>query len=209
MFNALLPKGAPFFELLVQQNDIVCAITGATVQILEDLSAIDEPHRKISRLEEEADALHLAIIRHLSQTFITPIDREDILRINKVQEVAIDMFYDMANRLYIFAFPRIRFPMLRLTHKLHELALLSGLMLKGLAEKKGGQHHAKEFSSVREECDMLLSMGLVELYDVENPSPAVILDIMKWSQVYDRLERILQQMAKLSETIEEAVLKNV
>lgn len=208
MFTALLPKGAPFFELLLQQNDVLCKMTETTVQILENFSDIDKPHKDITRLEEEGDRLHQAVTWHLSQTFITPIDREDILHINKEQEEAIDMIYDMANRLYIFAVPRIRFPMLRLSKKLQELAIISGAMLKGLSEKRDS-HNSKEFGSVREECDMLLSMGLVELYDIENPTPSDILDIMKGNQVYWRLELSLRQMARLAESIEEAVLKSV
>lgn len=208
MFQALLPKGAPFFELLLQQNAILCSVASAMMKMLADLAGMETPHRKISRLEEEGDSLQQTITKHLSQTFITPIDREDILRINKDQEETIDLLYDMANRLYIFAFPKMRFPVLRMGQKLGEMALLTGEMLTGLSEKRDS-HSTKEFYSLRGECEMLLSMGLVELYDIENPSPQDLLDIMKWGQVYDRLDLVLRQMATLAETIEEAVLKNV
>lgn len=208
MFQALLPKGAPFFELLLQQNAILCSMTDATVQILENLSDMEQYHNEITRSEEEGDALHLAILRHLSQTFITPIDREDILRISMDQEETMDSLHDMSNRLYIFAFPRLRFPLLRTMRKLGEMGLLTKVMLKGLSEKRDS-HTTKAFRSLRDECDMLLSMGLIELYDLENPSPVDILDIMKWSQVYSRLELTMRRMVTLAETIEEAVLKNV
>ncbi|MDL2269360.1 DUF47 family protein [Desulfosarcina sp. OttesenSCG-928-A07] len=208
MFQALLPKGAPFFELLLEQNAILCSMTGATLEILEDLPDIELPHRKITRLEEEGDTLQLAILRHLSQTFITPIDREDLLRISMDQEEAIDMLYNMSNRLYIFAFPRLRFPMRRTVHKLDEMAHLTGVMLKGLSERRDS-HSTKEFRSLRDECDMLLNMGLMEMYDIEKPSSSDIVDIMKWTQVYSRLEMIMRRIIMLAETIDEAVLKNV
>ncbi|MDL2275602.1 DUF47 family protein [Desulfosarcina sp. OttesenSCG-928-G10] len=208
MFQALLPKGAPFFELLLQQNAILCSMTEATVSILENLASLEQPHREITRFEEDGDILQLAILRHLSQTFITPIDREDLLRISMDQEEAIDMLYNMSNRLYIFAFQRLRFPMLRTVRKLDEMARLTGVMLKGLSERRDS-HSTRAFRSMRDECDMLLNMGLMEMYEVENPSPGDILDIMKWGQVYGRLEMIMRRIIMLAETIEEAVLKNV
>lgn len=208
MFEALLPKGAPFFELLLQQNRILCDVAAALVVILEDQAVIDESHREISLLEEEADMLYAAVTKHLSQTFITPIDREDILHINKAQEDAIDMFHDMTTRLHIYEFSRVRFPMLQLAITVRDMTLLTRSMLEGLSRKKDS-HDSRAFRSLKDECEMLLSVGLMELYDLPNPTPRDILDIMKWSQAYDRLEMAVIEVGGLAEAIEEAVLKNV
>lgn len=208
MFTALLPKGAPFFELLLQQNKMLCTVAASVVEILENQTVIDKIHREISSLEDQADTLHLTITRHLSQTFITPIDREDILHINKAQEESIDLLHNMANRLYIFEFTRIRFPMLQLARTLREMVLLTGSMLEGLSQKRDS-HNTKAFRVLRSECEMLLSMGLGELHDLKEPTPEDILSILKWSQAYDRMELAVDQVTELAEAIEEAVLKNV
>ncbi len=208
MFTALLPKGAPFFQLLLQQNKILCTIAATLVEILEHHTILDKPHREIATLEEEADALHATVTRHLAQTFITPIDREDILHINKAQEEAIDLLYNMANRLYIFEFTRMRFPMLQLARTLKDMTVLTSAMLEGLSQKRDS-HNTREFRRLRNECEMLLSMGLGELHDPETPTPEAIIGILKWSQAYDRMELAVNQVVDLAEAIEEAVLKNV
>ncbi len=208
MFEALLPKGAPFFEMLLQQNKILCEVASTLTEIMEDHTVIEKPHREISALEEQADAIHHRVIRDLSQTFITPIDREDILHINKAHEEAIDLLHNMANRIYIFEFNRIRFPMLQLARILREMTLLTGVMLEGLSRKKDS-HSTRVFRALRTECEMLLSMGLAELHDPEEPTPEVIINILKWSQAYDRMELAVDQVVRLAEAIEEAVLKNV
>ena len=205
MFSALLPKGAPFFELLLQQNEMLCSISATLLDILEN-TAIDKPHRSISLMEAEADDVAVTITRHLSQSFITPIDREDILHISKTQEVAIDFLHNMANRIFIFEFPRILFPMLQLARTVNSMALLTRSMLQGLSRKKDS-HNTREFRALRNECEMLLSMGLRELYDL--PTTENILHILKWSQAYDRMELVVDQVVELAEAIEEAVLKNV
>ena len=207
MFNSLLPQSAPFFKLLLEQNQILRTVAAAVVEILEHNNALDKQHREVATLEARADNLHMTISRHLSQTFITPIDREDILHINKAQEEAIDQLHNMANRLYIFEFSKIRFPMLRLARTLLNMVELTGSMLQGLS-KRSDSHNTREFRTLRNESEMLLSMGLGELHDLSDPTPANILEVLKWSQAYDRMELAVEQVVELAEAIEEAVLKN-
>ena len=114
MFPALLPKSAPFFAMLNEQNDLLRRMSALLVNMLEDVSNMDHVHKEIAFLEEEADMLHSKIIRALSQTFITPIDREDILRINQEQEECMDCLHSLSTRLHIFEFTRIRFPALQM-----------------------------------------------------------------------------------------------
>ncbi len=207
MFEALLPKGAPFFELLLEQNKILCEVSAKLVDVFENHLTADSFHKDISSLEAKADKIHLTITRHLSQTFITPIDREDILHINKVQEEAVDLLHNLANRLQIFEFTRIRFPMLQLARTLNGMVLLTHSMLEGLSHKIDS-HNTREFLGLRDECEMLLSMGLGELYDLEESTPEAILSVLKWSRAYDRMELAVNQVVDLAESIEEAVLKN-
>lgn len=208
MLKALLPKGAPFFELLLQQNKILGRVAVTLTELLENHTDKEERHKEISALTDEAGGIYLSIVRHLSQTFITPIDREDILRINKVQGEAIDLFQNLANRMYLFEFNVIRFPMIQLARTLKGMTFLTGSMLEGLS-KKQDSHNTRMFRALRTDCEMLLSMAIVELYDLEQPTVQHIVEILKWSQAYDRAEIALAQVNKLAETIEEAVLKNV
>ncbi len=207
MFTALLPKGAPFFELLLRQNAILCTVAASTASMLEVQSDADKQHREISLLEAEADSIYQTVTKHLSQTFITPIDREDLLHINKAQEEAIDLFFNMSNRLFVFGFTRIRFPLLQLARILQEMASQTRYMLEGLSERRDC-HNTKAFRALRNECEMLLSIGIAELHDIKDPTPENLLSILKWSQAYDRMELTVNQIVELAETLEEAVLKN-
>ena len=208
MFTALLPKGAPFFELLLQQNALLCTVAIKVAEIFEGQVDMERQRQEIISLEDEADRIYLAITKHLSQTFITPIDREDILHINKAQEDSIDLFHNLVNRFSLLELKQIRFPMLRISCLLKNMVLLTRSMLEGLAQKRDS-HNTKEFQYLRGECEMLLSMGIRELYDLDKPGPEVVLDVLKWTRAYDRVETVVDQMAELAETIEEAVLRNV
>ena len=208
MFARLLPKTVPFFELLLKQS----ALLLHTAQHLElsfiDPSTMDEEYKMVALLEEEADALHARITRELSQTFITPIDREDILRINQAQENCIDFLQNLATRMHVYEFPRIRFPSLKLMVTMRMMLELTQTMLAGLSKKQDA-HKTRAFRALRSDSEMLLSVGLAELYDRAAAHEESILDMLKWTQAYDRLELTVEAVVKLAEAIEEAVLKNV
>lgn len=208
MFASLLPKSAPFFEMLLEQNRILCGMSVFLSRMFEDGANKDALHKEISLLEEEADKLHVRIVRALSQTFITPIDREDILRINQAQEDLMDCMQSLSTRLHIFEFSRVRFPALRLVRTICRLLELSRLMLDGLTRREDC-HKTRAFHDLRGECDMILAAGLAELMDEDTPSPQSLLLLFKWSQIYDRIEIMLGAVNNLAETLEEAVLKNV
>lgn len=207
MFPSLLPKSAPFFELLLMQNKQLATAGRHLVSLLEHSDG-DTIRKKVVFLEEEADRTYSRITRELSQTFITPIDREDILRISQCQEESIDFIHSLATRLHIYEFHRVRFPALQMARTLHGMIGLTQLMLEGLSRKRDC-HKTRAFRSMRGECEMLLSAGIAELYDMTEATPGAIVELVKWGQAYDRIEMTVSKVVQLAETIEEAVLKNV
>ena len=208
MFPSLLPKTAPFFELLLQQNAMLLRAGTMLAESLQDPGRMDDALKQVAFLEAEADLVCVRITRELSQTFITPIDREDILRINQGQEEAIDNIHNLLTRLHIFEFQAMRFPARQLARTLDGMLQLTRLMLEGLSTKTDC-HKTRAFRDLRGECEMLLSVGLAELYDLEDSHPRTVVDLIKWTQAYDRMEMTVNQVVKLAETLEEAVLKNV
>ncbi len=45
MFAALLPKSAPFFAMLDEQNSLLRRMAGLLVEMLEDTSRMDDVHK--------------------------------------------------------------------------------------------------------------------------------------------------------------------
>jgi uncharacterized protein Yka (UPF0111/DUF47 family) len=208
MFEKLLPKSVPFFTLLLKQNALLLETAKHLEQSFIEPAAMDEAYKTVALLEEEADAIHARITRELSQTFITPIDREDILHINRAQEACIDFLQHLATRMHVYAFERIRFPAFKLMETARKMLELTQIMLTGLSNKQDA-HKTRAFRALRSDCEMLLSVGLAELYDRAEAQAESTLDMIKWTRAYDRLEQAVEEVVKLAEAIEEAVLKNV
>lgn len=209
MLDILLPKGAPFFELLRQQNAIMCSACALVPRLLENgyLGEVDL-RTEAAALEEEGDAVYLTIIKHLSQTFITPIDREDILEIAKEQERLTDLLNNLVARLYIFNMAEPSPSLKKIAHNINEMTGLTSSMLQGLSERRDS-HGTRAFRALRDECEILISAGLEEVLDVQEMTPQMMLSTIKATRAFDRLEQAIEQVTDLAEALEEAVLKNV
>ncbi|MDO4840360.1 MAG: DUF47 family protein [Desulfovibrionaceae bacterium] len=207
MFASLLPKSAPFFEMLLEQNRLLCHMAEQNLELFNTTEKRHITNISITKLENDADALYRRITRSLSATFITPIDREDILRISQVQEECMDRFQRLSIRITAYDMPHMLFPAQRVAFILKEMIDLTTDMLLGLTRRKDA-HKTKLFRTKHEECDSLLAIGLAEVMDASEKQNNCVATL-KWIQMYEALEFVIRKVSDLFEHIEEAVMKNV
>jgi hypothetical protein len=204
----LFPKAPKFFEFFREQNRIIVEAATVLNTILLDFGDCDVRCQMINRLEADGDALNRKISQLLSTTFITPIDREDIHLINSSQETILNHIQAISNRIGVYEFTRMRFPAQRMVSNVKDMVTAIGFLL-GMLENKG--EVAESLGKVKhqkKECEMLLLSGLGELYDNPNPSPAEMMEIIKWTHVYDRIDKAFNRAWQLAKAIEGIVLKN-
>lgn len=209
MFARFLPQTVPFFELLVQQNALLQEMSEALAVVMDNTEASERHLKRINLLEEEADRLYRSITQHLSQTFITPIDREDIHAINMVQERVADKIQHLANRFFISGFMYQRFPAQMITERIRGMLRDTKSMLDEISMKKEVSAHIHTLKSRKSDCEMLQSTGLAELMDSEIETFERVRELILWGQVYDRMERTVDAVSDLADTLEEVALKYV
>ena len=208
MLDAWLPKSAPFFEYLLHQNKIMCSLCDLIPRPIGEEHAMEaEMNREATRLEEEGDEVYATLIKNLSQTFITPIDREDILRISKEHENTIDLLQNLVTRLYVFNMNYWPDSLQKIAQNLSAMSKLTTQMLEGLTHRKDTSC-MQEFRTLRNICEELLSSGLGEALAVSDITPDTMMLTLKQTRAYDRMEQAVMQLVELAEAIEEAVMKN-
>ena len=208
MAFTLFPKSIRFFDMLIKQNQILKEIAADLNLIFEDFTKVDEAFKRINVKEVEGDELCREIARQLSQTFITPIDREDIYRINLAQEDSINFLKNIAGRARVSGLSRILFPAKKMMGNVNLMAIHTGQMIEALKGQKEVSQIVRQIKNLKGECEMLLSTGLSEIQDAEITELKAVVDIIKWVQVYDRIEQVIERIDDLSDAIEEVVLKN-
>ena len=200
MFARFLPQTVPFFELLVQQNALLQEMSEALAVVMDNTEASERHLKRINLLEEEADRLYRSI---------TPIDREDIHAINMAQERVADKIQHLANRFFISGFMYQRFPAQMITERIRGMLRDTKSMLDEISMKKEVSAHIHTLKSRKSDCEMFQSTGLAELMDSEIETFERVREIILWGQVYDRMERTVDAVSDLADTLEEVALKYV
>jgi uncharacterized protein Yka (UPF0111/DUF47 family) len=208
MSFSLFPKSPKFFDFFKEQNRTI--VNAATVldKLVREFTECEDRCQTINLIESDGDVITKKIAHQLASTFITPIDREDIHEINVSQEAILNQIQAISSRIGVYGFPRMRFPAKRLVSNLRAMTEKIGVMLGRLGGRGEVDTSVKRIKGLKNECEMLLLSGLAELYDHPELSPATILDILKWSQVYDRIDKAIGRTWGLAKTIEGIVLKN-
>jgi uncharacterized protein Yka (UPF0111/DUF47 family) len=70
--------------------------------MVEDFRGTDEQWRTVEEYEHEGDKITHRILRTLHQTFITPVDREDIHKLTVVMDDVIDLIEGSAARMAMY-----------------------------------------------------------------------------------------------------------
>ncbi len=208
MSFSLFPKSPKFFQLFLEQNRIIVDAATVLHQIAEEFLDCEDQCQVINRLEAEGDVLNRTIARELSTTFITPIDREDIHEINSSQETILNHIQAVSNRIGVYGLARMRFPAKKMISNIKEMVTGIGRMLTVLSHGEEVTATVAQVKQLKKECEMLLLSGLGELYEYPSPGPEDVLDIIKWTHVYDRIDKAFNRAWQLAKAIEGIVLKN-
>lgn len=126
-------READFYELLLSQCEKTVLGCQALVRFLDNASPPDE----LLRLEQEADDIRRILIDELNQTFITPMDREDIFTLSRAIDDVLDHAYNAVMEMEVFEVQSNEF-----------LFKMAALLLKGAEEILNAIKHLKKNPNV-------------------------------------------------------------
>src|SRR5256885_5040350 len=159
---SLLPKKSEFFVLFEQaaQNSVEAA--EALAKLFGDFTDVENKVRDIHAIEHHGDKLNHEIVRHLNETFVTPLDREDIVGLaSKIDDVT-DVCYDVAELVQLFKVKTIRPAAVRQAKVLIAAASEMLSMLKNLEGLKNLEPHWIKIHTLENEGDQIWREAVAE-----------------------------------------------
>ncbi len=202
----IFPKNIDFFKLFEEQ----VAELQKAVRIFRDLEENNDVKRqaiRIKKIEHSADEITHKIIMTLNQTFITPIDREDIASLASHLDDIVDVMDMAIHRMYIYRMepiPKDTFLYLHLSEKaITEIA--KGI--KALSHKKGENEvlkHCEFVNFIENEADDHHRKTLEKLFNEEKDA----IELIKKKEIYELLESITDRCEDVANTLETIVIKN-
>jgi len=177
-------------------------------EIIQDYSDAGEKGRKIILTEITGNEISREISRELALTFITPLDREDIYGINIAQENVLNAIKEISSRIGLYNLGCIKPGAKELILKLKSMIEQTAIMMELLSNRKEVKEHARIIQDIKKESDVFFLVSLGEIFEGENEPGFSMMDTLKWSHLYDKIDVAVSNTEFLANLIEGISLKN-
>jgi uncharacterized protein len=187
----LIPQEKQFFDLLEKQLRVVSEGTDMLVAMVEDKEKKGPRYyqKKVREIEHNGDDMVHEIYHALNQTFITPIDREDIVALTSVMDDILDFINASTRRMVIYGVDPSKDDTIKrfadiLQRSMKDLTVgLNGI--RNLTITKKLEERIMAVHKLENEGDDVHLDALGELFNGKGYDP---ITVMKRKEIYDMLE---------------------
>lgn len=206
MFN-FKHKNTEFFDLFVDSAKYFYKGALIMEEVMLDSTKAVAKMKEIIDLEHEADAVNDKIIDHLNQTFITPIDREDIFALANGLDDGVDFLQGTLQRIVIYRIGPAKEGAVSLTKLLLEATeeiIKAFSLLKDIKKNRVLILEAThKIGKLESEGDRVYRHEIAYLFDnVKDP-----IELIKWKDILENLEDTLDHCEDVSDMIRGVVMK--
>lgn len=201
---SLIPKDGRFFDDFIAMAQEVQ--TGA--RVLVDMLSTEPPKwalaDELKRLEHHCDSLAHDSLRRLNQTFVTPLDREDIHALALSLDDVMDMIDAAGGCVRLYEVQRMRAGARDLADNLLLCTDQLLLAMRKLESRKDLDPHVVEINRLENEADQIHREAISRLFR-EEPNP---IEVMKWKEILDLLERATDDCEDVANLVESVLVKH-
>jgi hypothetical protein len=195
-----------FLKTLEEMADTVIEATEYFARNISNLSDVANFAKRMKELESKCDRYTHTIYTELNKTFITPIEREDILALATSLDNVVDGVEACASRFemynirekdeHIVSFADI---LVRCVHEIkNAIYLLSQKKLLAIRQ------HCIAVNELENEADDCLRTSITLLFaHVKDP-----IELIKRKEIYERLEQTTDYCEDVANTLESIIMRN-
>jgi predicted phosphate transport protein (TIGR00153 family) len=202
--QVIAPRDREFFDLFEEAGGNILRAAGLLEEMLRDFPERNELARDILICEQEGDRITHDIIQRLNQTFVTPLDREDIHELAAALDDVVDYTEEVADYLGLY---KIEAPMAQaqeLAKVLHQSARQISEAMPRLRGFKDLSHYTVEINRLENDGDRITREAIASLFD-NGIDPMVVI---RWKDIFERLEEAIDATETVANIVEGIVIKN-
>ena len=199
------PRDRAYFELFEEAGRNAVRAAELLERMLVNFPDSREMAGEILECEHEGDRITHDIIDRLNHTFVTPIDREDILALASALDDIVDYTEEVADYLGLY---RIEAPMdqaISLARVLSQACQEIGKaipLLRGF--KPEISEHTMEVNRLENDGDRITREAVASLFDARIDPMVVI----RWKDIFERLEAAIDSTEHVADILYGIVIKN-
>jgi predicted phosphate transport protein (TIGR00153 family) len=203
----LFGRDPSFYNLLESLAESAVKAAECFHALTCDFSRRDEHVGQIVRIEKEADETTHELARRTDRTFITPLDKEDLIALAGVLDDITDAIEAAVGRLVLYRLtiprPDIE-PMVASLVQITRLTRQAVAALPRLQDKAALQKLFIAIHHVENDSDRAYRQALQDLFDNPGPDPLMV---VKWKEIYDRIEIAVDKCEDVANVVESVVAK--
>ena len=202
--SVLAPRDREFFDLFEEAGGNILRAAGLLEEMLRDFPERNELARDILICEQDGDRVTHDIIQRLNQTFVTPIDREDIYELASALDDVVDYTEEVSDYLGLY---NIEAPMVQsqqLAKVLHACARQIAEAMPRLRGFKDISHYTVEINRLENDGDRITREAIASLFN-NGIDPMVVI---RWKDIFERLEEAIDSCERVANILEGIVIKN-
>ena len=199
-----IPKEEKFFDMFISMAQNAHESSKLLTLMMEQPDKIRDTAESIKALEHKGDRMTHDLIVKLNKTFIVPIDREDIYGLSSKLDDVTDLIESIARRLVLFKVTEVSEPALELARILQRSTAAIVVAVSELQNGMKVMDPCIEINRLEDEADHIYHLALAKLFESEKDPIALI----KWKELYEKLEASLDRCEDVANVIEGIIVKN-
>jgi uncharacterized protein len=202
--RVVAPRDREFFDLFEEAGGNILRAAGLLEEMLRDFPERSDLSRDILICEQDGDRITHDIIQRLNQTYVTPLDREDIHALASALDDVVDYTEEVADYLGLY---KIEAPMEQaqeLARVLHQAARQIAEAMPRLRGFRDLSHYTVEINRLENDGDRITREAIASLFD-NGIDPMVVI---RWKDIFERLEEAIDATERVANLLEGVALKN-
>ncbi len=206
--RSILPQDNAFYDDFDKICQKVVEAAEALKVMLDEGGSYDRHASRIKSIESEADEVVHHAVEHLHKTFVTPLDRQDILKLTSRLDDIADLVEAAASRIRLYK-PK---QMCIEAKDLAEVTLQSSRQvaelvrqLRNLKKQAAGiKTAAMEIDRLENVADDIRRKGIARLFEEEQDAR----ELIKWKDIIEHIEAATDRCEDVSDIVEGILLEN-
>ena len=198
------PKEREFFDLFEEASGNIVRAAELLLEMIRDFPEKSDLAREILIVEQDGDRITHDIIKRLNQTFVTPIDREDIYGLASALDDVVDFTEEAADFLILY---KVEAPMEQSVRLAEVLVSACRQIAEAMPRMRGFKdisHYTVEVNRLENDGDRISREAMAALFD-DGIDPMVVI---RWKDIYERLEQAIDATERVANILEGIVIKN-
>ena len=197
------PVDGSFFELLTDLAHKLEVGADLLAQVLADDANRETIAASLAQAETEADQITHSIIKQVNQTFITPIDREDIYALATGLDDVMDRMDEAADLILLYEVEGLPKEFAKQVAVLQRCAELTAAAMPRLGTRKDLADYWSEIKRLESAGDRQYRRILAKLFDGRYEA----LEVIKLKDIISAMEAAIDGFEVVANTVEQIVVK--